>query len=187
MIMPVFIQTLEDPDEHQWMETLYIQHEKLMLSAAAYCLPDSQDVEDVVNDSIIRLYEKTELLRTLDENALSAYIVTAVRNTAFNYLRKQQSVSRRFLYLSDYAEGTLCSDENVEKTVETKDQLELVRGVINRLPEKEQGALRLKIEGGLDNDEIACIMGTTEGNVRQLISRARKHIQEAICQEEVRA
>lgn len=187
MMIPVFIQTLEDPGEHEWMETLYIRHEKLMMSAAAYYLPDSQYVEDVVNDSIIRLYEKIGLLRTLNESALSAYIVTAVRNTAFNHLRRQKTVSRRFLYLSDYAEDTLCSGENVEKTVETKDRLDLVRGMINRLPEKEQGALRLKIEGGLENDEIASIMGTTESNVRQLISRARKHIQEAICREEVRA
>ncbi len=187
MIIPVFIQMLEDPVEHAWMETLYIQHRKLMMSAATYYLSNSHNVEDVVNDSIIKLYEKIDLLRTLDSNALKAYIVTAVRNTAFNYLRKQKSISQHFLYLSDYSEETICADDDVERTVESRDQLTMVRRLINCLPEKEQCAMRLKIEGGLDNEEIAGIMNTSPSNVRQLISRARKHIQEALCREEVRA
>ncbi len=187
MIIPVFIQMLEDPVEHEWMETLYIQHRKLMMSASHYYLSNSQYVEDVVNDSIIRLYEKIDLLRTLDSNALKAYIVTVVRNTAFNYLRKQKSISQHFLYLSDYSAETICADDNVEQTVESRDQLALVRILINGLPEKEQCAIRLKIEGGLEYEEIAEIMNTSPSNVRQLISRARKHIQEALCREEVRA
>ena len=44
---------------------------------------------------------------------------------------------------------------------------------MSRLPLRQRRVLKLSAVSGLDNDEIASVMGLSEGNVRQLLHRAR--------------
>lgn len=187
MIMPVFIQMIEDPGDQAWMTDLYTQYYKLMISTASFYLDDHQDVEEIVNDSLLALYRRIDRIRSLEPKALTTYIITTVRNTAFSYLRKQKLINRHFLYLSDYNKECVPAADNVERIAEARDQLDIVHRILNTLPENEHGAIRLKFEEGLDDKEIAEILGITPELVRQIILRARKHIQKALLREEVRA
>ncbi len=187
MIMPVFIQMIEDPVDQEWMTELYTQYHKLMLVTADYYLDNFMDVEEVVNDSFLALYEKIDRIRMLEPKTLTSYIITTVRNTAFGRMRKQKLINRHFLYLSDYSMETIAATEDVERTAESRDRLDEVRRIINTLSEKEQSVIRLKIEMELSDKEIAEELDVSPEVVRQTISRARKHIQKALLREEVRA
>lgn len=63
-------------------------------------------------------------------------------------------------------------DENLPQRLDctAKNVLQL----IGSLPEGQQRVMKLRCIDDLDNDEIARITGYSEGNVRQLLSRARK-------------
>ena len=187
MIMPVFIQMIEDPVDQEWMIELYTQYHKLIFATADYYLDNYMDVEEVINDSMLALYEKIDRIRLLEPKALTSYIITTVRNTAFSRMRKQKLINRHFLYLSDYSMETIASTEDVEKVVESRDQLDEVHRIINALSEKEQSVIRLKYEMGLNDKEIAEELGISQDAVRQHVTRARKHIQKALLREEVRA
>jgi len=187
MIMPVFIQMIEDPVDQEWMAELYTKYQKLMMVTAEYYLDNFMDVEEVVNDSVLALYEKIDRIRALEPKALTSYIITTVRNAAFGRLRKQKLINRHFLYLSDYSMETVAATDDVENIAESRDQLDKVRSIINTLSEKEQSVIRLKIEMGMNDKEIAEELDISQDVVRQTISRARKHIQKALLREEVRA
>lgn len=187
MFVPVLIQMIEDPGDQEWMADLYTKYYKLMISTASFYLENHQDVEEVVNDSLLALYVKLDRIRSLEPKALTTYIITTVRNTAFTRLRRQKMINKHFLYLSDQGKENISAADNVERLVEVRDQLEIVRGIINALPENEQAAIRLRFEEGLEYKEIAEILDVTPDAVRQSIVRARKHIQKALCREEVRA
>ena len=187
MIVPVFIQMIEDPGDQDWMTDLYTKYYKLMISTASFYLDDRQDVEEIVNDSLLALYEKIDRIRSLEPRALTTYIITTVRNTAFTHLRRQKMINKHFLYLSDHGKENISSADDVERLIEARDQLEIVRRIINALPENEQAVIRLRFEMGLDCKEIAEILDVSPDAVRQSIVRARNRIQKALHREEVRA
>lgn len=187
MIMPIFIQMIDDPVDQEWMTGLFMKYHKVMMATAGYYMKDFQDVEEVVNDSLLSLYEKIDRIRSLEPKALTSYIITTVRNAAFSYLRKKKLMNSHFLYLSDYGIEAISATDDVERAAEARDQLDIVHGIINTLSKNEQGAIRLKCEEGLDDKEIAEILGVSPENVRQLITRGRKRILEALHREEVRA
>lgn len=187
MVIPVFIQMIEDPEDQEWMIDIYTQYYKLMLVTAEYYLDNYMDVEEIVNDSVLALYEKIDRIRRLEPKALTSYIITTVRNAAFGRLRKLKLLNHHFLYLSDYSMETIATTEDVGKIVESKDQLDEVHKIINTLSEKEQSVIRLRFEMGLNDQEIAEELGISQEAVRQNVSRARKHIHEALLREEVRA
>ncbi len=187
MIMPVFIQMIEDPADQEWMAGLYTQYQKLMYATADYYLDDYYDIEEVINDGLLALYERIDLIRSLEAKALTSYIITTIRNTAFNCLRKKKLINRHFMYLSDYNAETVSATDDVERIAEARDQLDIVHRIINTLSEKEQAVIRLKFEIGLEDKEIAEILDISPENIRQIISRARKRIRDALHREEVRA
>ena len=187
MIIPVIIQMIEDPADQDWMADLFTKYYKLMISTAAFYLDDHQDVEEIVNDSLLSLYEKIDRIRSLEPKALTSYIVITVRNTSFSYLRRRKQINKHFKYLSDSSKENISATDDVERLVEARDQLEIVHGIINTLSENEQAAIRLRFEMGLDCKEIAEILEVSPDAVRQTILRARNHIQKALHRGEVRA
>ena len=73
MFVPVLIQMIEDPGDQEWMADLYTKYYKLMISTASFYLDNHQDVEEVVNDSLLALYVKLDRIRSLEPKALTTY------------------------------------------------------------------------------------------------------------------
>ena len=87
-MLPVIISTLDDPQDRNFIMQLYLEYEKLLFSTAWKFTSSHHDAEEIVQDSLERLIRKTSVLRQLERCTLVAYIVSTVRNTAINHLRK---------------------------------------------------------------------------------------------------
>ena len=174
--MLVFI--VPDESARDWFNNLYMEHRKLMLVTAEYYLPSRQDADDVVSESLIALYQKMDTIRSMDETALRYYIIRAVRNTAFNHIRKAKLTNLHFLHVSDSVKENLPDESNVEVLVLCRDDLDMVRNVLRELPDKEREVICLKFEDGLENEEIAQIMNISTNSVYRYINRARAHLKE---------
>lgn len=172
MIFPIAILAIENSSDRNYIEKLYIEYHRMMYWQAHKVTCSSQDLDDIVNDACIVLIRKISLLRTLDCNILRAYIISTVRNTALNYLRKQrnaQSENGEEL-IANFLSAEPDPDANLlrEATIN-----ELMAG-IEKLPELDQDVLRMKYIDDLSDKEIGAILGMKHETVRSRLTRARQ-------------
>jgi RNA polymerase sigma-70 factor (ECF subfamily) len=60
--------------------------------------------------------------------------------------------------------------------IEEKDKLRHIQYIINRLPDQQKKLIRMKIWEDLSDGEIEQQTGLTKGNIKVIISRARKMV-----------
>ena len=65
-------------------------------------------------------------------------------------------------------------------------RLDMARSLLDRLPERQAEAVRMRHFDDLDNDEIAATMGISVGNVYTLLSRAYNAMRQMIAKYEDR-
>lgn len=89
-IIPYIILAIEDDGDREFMAWLYIQYQSLLYSEIIRIVQSSTDAEDVLHTVIEKLIDKVGLLRKLDRRGLVNYIITAAKNTAYNYCRDKK-------------------------------------------------------------------------------------------------
>lgn len=176
LMMPLVIQAIADDDDRQYMEQLYKDYHRLMLSTAWAYIKSKADVEDVVSDSCLSLLKKIETLRNMENNALRYYIVATVRNASIDYCRKQQIQNVKFQPKEQETLEQIPDHTNIERKIILAEELQMVQQAIAQLPEHERSALQLKFQRGKKDCEIAQMIGVSESSVRKYIERARRHL-----------
>ncbi|MDR2497590.1 MAG: RNA polymerase sigma factor [Tannerellaceae bacterium] len=132
---------------------------------------DSSDAEDVLQEAYLKLWTKRSELSRID-NA-EAFCVTLVRNICIDRLR-----SAGPLRLPNGEAADSRSASSPEATAIRREELALVKLLIDRLPDKQRLVLRLYGLKEYSLKEIEQITGLSSVNIRVLLSRARKIIKE---------
>ena len=78
---------IENETDQQFMLSLYEKYKPIMFGTVRKYVSDYFVVEDLVQDSLVKLIPKIATLKELERCKLDAYIVYTVRNTAFNYFK----------------------------------------------------------------------------------------------------
>ena len=65
-----------------------------------------------------------------------------------------------------------------DNTVELKDEISIIRSIVDTLPPLQAQVFRMKDIEGYENEELLKIIGCTPDSLRQNLSRARKKIRE---------
>lgn len=174
--MPFVILAMAEGDDKEYMEWLYTEHRLLMYGIAWRYVDDTHQAEDVVSDSCVALMRKISVLRGLDGYALRKYIVSCVRNTAFNSNESRQR--QRKLFAQSYGEADNMPDESacIEEKIELREELDNTIKAMQSLPEREKQIMQMKYLMKMENDEIAQFLDITPDSVRAYVSRARGHI-----------
>lgn len=133
---------------------------------------DSAEAEDVVQDTMIRVWDKRDEWQQLE--SVEAYCLTVARNLALDRSRKMDA-------------------RNVELTPEVREmpdaltpydqmardeQLELVRQLVNELPERQRTIMQLRDVEEKSYKEIAEILQLSEEQVKINLFRARQKIKQ---------
>lgn len=176
LFLPTVIMAMPSEADRDFMEWLYKQHYRLMFSTAWKIFRDKATVEDIVSDSCLALMKKLPLLRSIERNKLSVYIVSTVRNTALNYYDKQKRTNIYIVTGENVEVDSKADKLNLEEKVLLEDEVERVWKAIMQLPEKEQQILRMKYAMEMSDDEIADKVGLSVNSIRKYVSRAREHI-----------
>ena len=90
--------------EEEFMCRLYLENERLMYATAKRYIDDLYTCQVVVQDSLLKLIPKANRLRELDAQVVAGYLVSTVRNTAFDLLRKE---GREQKHQSEWQENEL--------------------------------------------------------------------------------
>jgi RNA polymerase sigma-70 factor (ECF subfamily) len=131
------------------------------------------DAEDVAQDAVLRL---TRQEAPIDEPA--AWMTTVATRLSINVLRSARA--RREAYIGPWLPEPLLEDlePGPAARVELTDSLSLaLLALLERLNPIERAAYLLREVFAYDYAQIADIIERTEVNSRQLVARARKHIE----------
>ena len=133
-----------------------------------------EEAEDVVQDTLIKVWNARD--RWLELDSIEAYSLTIARNLSLDRIKKMENQND-----SLEEQNTERLDENTSTPSERmiqKDKLDIVRNIIDELPEKQRSCLQLRDIEGKSYKEIADILGITEDQVKVNIFRARQTVKQ---------
>jgi RNA polymerase sigma-70 factor, ECF subfamily len=144
---------------------------RLMFHVAHGLLRSTQDAEDAVQEALLKLYRSDGWLRMDDEKA---YLARTVWRTGLDLLARrprgaeplEDAQGREFATAGDSAEASLV--EHGER--------EVLRRMIENLPEELRQPLVLSAIEEMTSREVAIAMGIPEGTVRTRVMRARAEL-----------
>ncbi|GHT55234.1 DNA-directed RNA polymerase sigma-70 factor [Bacteroidia bacterium] len=144
-------------------------HAKLYRIAYKF-LENQQDSEDIVQETYMKLWQKRNDWESLINP--ESFAVTLLKNNCLDYLRKVKPETNPVDGMPIQA-----SDSSFVQ-IENRDQLNHIRFIMKQLPVLQQQVIQLKIWDNHSDEEIEKITGLTKGNIKVLVSRARKKIKE---------
>ena len=131
---------------------------------------DSAEAEDIVQDTMIRVWNKRD--EWAQFNSIEAFCLTVARNLAID--RSQKSEAQNIELTTETQEMSYGSTP--ERQLERSEQMDLVRKLINELPEKQRTIIQLRDIEEKSYKEIADVMQLTEDQVKVTLFRARQRI-----------
>lgn len=164
-------------DDRAFMLDLYKNYYSLARKTIFSITHETKDIEDLVNDSFIKLIDRIPLIRTLDCCKTTAYVVYTFRSVAINYI-KHKKVENKHLYYcedSDMANNPFIFEDDSETRLIRQEEIDLLRNAISMLPEKEKDLLYFKYMLEMKDNDIAEILGIAPNSVRQYLTRARRN------------
>ncbi|HET6168373.1 MAG TPA: RNA polymerase sigma-70 factor [Marmoricola sp.] len=163
MVEPVESSPSDDP---------FIEHRNLLFTVAYEMLGSAADAEDVLQESWLRWADVSQ-----DEvRDPRAYLVRIVTRQSLNRLRTLQR--QRETYVGPWLPEPLITAPDVLEDVELAESVSFAMLlVLETLSPLERAAFVLREVFGFEYDEIADATDRTPAAVRQLVARARNHVQ----------
>ncbi|MBQ9672107.1 MAG: RNA polymerase sigma factor [Prevotella sp.] len=132
------------------------------------------EAEDIVQDTMIKVWNRREQWDEIE--SIEAFCLTICRNLALDRNKKADNQTAQLDDSHDPPDRSYASDPE-EQTVQ-RDRIQLVRQLIEQLPEKQRSCVWLRDIEGKAYKEIAEVMGINEQQVKVNIFRARQTIRQ---------
>jgi len=148
---------------------------KLFVVALRY-MRDRDNAQDVLQDSFVKIFRHLDTFRF--DSPLEAWLRKIVVNTALKALKKDKKLTQSL-------EGDYMINENLHYTnlgFENLSYQHLMR-MIGELPEGCRTIFNLYAIEGFKHQEIAKMLGVTEGTSKSQYSRAKMLLQEKLAVE----
>ena len=133
---------------------------QLMLTARRYLGDD--DAEDTVQDVLLRLWQMVGEMR----QPFDALALRLTRNLCIDKVRRKKPT----VMLTDSGETDQAENDD--------ERIERMMAVVSTLPDLQQTVLRLRHLEGMEMNEIADLIGSSEVAIRKALSRARQAVKQ---------
>ena len=173
--------------DRQRFERMSLPHLGAAYNLALWLVRDPSDAEDIVQTAYMRAFEA---FSNFTGNNIAAWIMTIVRNTAFNWLNKQKRSSNLVSFDEMFHKNEQQHKNTYDLTPEEMINLATTRTqvaeLIGRLPVEFREALFLREIEGYSYKEISEITQVPKGTVMSRLSRARGHLQRLVLDQQRR-
>lgn len=166
------IQPISDdtPDKTAFFNELYQKYCPIMRHQVYKLTGDMSQADDLVQDAILRLIGRYNILRTLNEPQLIFYIVKTVRSVTINTLHKESSQEK---WACEW-EDMIADADTPEQTYLRSENRKELSDAVSQLPQAAQDLLYFRYMLDISNEALAKQYGTSQENIRQRLSRARR-------------
>lgn len=133
---------------------------------------DSAEAEDIVQDTLIRVWNKREEWSKFD--SIEAYCLTVAKNLAID--RSQQKEAQN-VELTPETQETPDASSPYDQLV-NDEKMKIIHQLVNELPEKQRLIMQLRDIEGESYKEISRVLQLTEEQVKVNLFRARQKIKQ---------
>ncbi|MDL2205633.1 sigma-70 family RNA polymerase sigma factor [Eubacteriales bacterium OttesenSCG-928-N13] len=182
--IPWVIFAIDNEADRDFMLQLYKDHHPIMIGEARRMLRSDDHSEDMVSDACIALIAKIKTLRSLDPCKLRAYVVSTIRNTCLNYIKKRDRQAKYMFWDSEELITNVESDEpdTLDLMVQSV-EIASLKTALKLLPERQCTLLQLKYYDRLSDQEIGDLLSINSNSVRSALTTARRNLVKLMEQE----
>jgi RNA polymerase sigma-70 factor (ECF subfamily) len=170
------ISRFQNGDERAYVE-LVNRYKDRLLNFVFQFLGDIEQAEDVVQDTMLRLYEKKHYYKEIAK--FSTWIYTIARNLANTELRKKKR--RKTTNLSQLSKERQFEipaiQDNVDQSLQNEFINDRIQSAISNLPEHFKVVIILRDIQELSYEDISNIVEVPLGTIKSRINRARIQLQ----------
>lgn len=166
--------TTQNLSDQEFMAQIYRDYNRLMFYIVKQHVNDPRHWDDIIQDSLTRLIGKVSTLRTCNEKALASYVSITVRNTAFNYLRRQQKEQNEVISIATADNMILDDGQTLDEYLISNEKLEQLSKLWPSVDAEARQLLEGKYILGYDDRQLASMLGCQPNSVRMKLTRARR-------------
>ena len=154
-------------------KTIFLPCHQQLYRVAYRLTGNREDAEDIVQDTYLKIWNSRDRLGQLDNPA--AFCMTTLKNLFVDFLRRKRGDRGSGINSDDV---TVPADIDIGNQIEQRDSVNIVTQLIEQLPDNQRDVIRMRDIADLPFEEIEAATGLSPGNIRTLLSRARKKIKE---------
>ncbi len=151
---------------------LYVDRVYAFFAYRATSPTDAEDLTAATFERIVRAADRYDQAK----GALATWIFAIAENVLIDHYRQQGRRDEQSL--PDGDDGTI--DAMVSFDAPSEGLPPALQQAVAALGEREQQAIGLRFGGDLSGREIAALLGTTEANVHQILSRALRRMRQQL-------
>lgn len=172
-------------------ESLFRRHNAAMIRFATGIVRSRHVAEEVVQDTWVSVLGRIDLFE--GRSSLASWIYAILVNKARTVAKREG----RIVFFDDASDGDGLADafdgrgrwRNIpelwdeltpDRHVEGRSVLQHVEAAIEALPPVQRAVLMLRSQQELEPKEVCALLGTSEGNMRVLLHRARVNVRNAL-------
>lgn len=175
--MLIYLAMIDSDADKSKFEIIYNSYKNLMLYQANKILGDTNDTEDVVHESFLKIIKIIDEIEVAKCPKTRNLVVTIVERTAIDLYRRRQKVP------------IVAMDEEYINVPEPKDIEDLhdktdFAAAMAMLPTRYREVLLLRYDSGFTEAEVAVILSMSQENVHKTVQRAKKKLGEILERQE---
>ena len=163
---------------HDEWKLIYEKYYKALYLYALSLTGNSLDAEDLLQETFVKAF-----LSYKDTGSIKSWLIIVLRNEYFNLLRKRKREVHEDAYLA--LENKASYESNVLDNIIQNEERRQLYLAIRKLPIAMQEILIESVYLNMKDEEIALLHQTSQENVRQIRSRAKKKLIEFMKEGEV--
>jgi RNA polymerase sigma-70 factor (family 1) len=171
------IHVAHNRDERSYKQLFLLFYNPLYRFAFSICKAN-EAAEEIVSDVMVKVWTMQHSLADIQN--LKVYLFKAIRNTAFNYLSREQKHTS--CELGDFYIELDSNLYQPEETALKKELIENVSAAIKQLPPKCQMVYKLVREDGFTYKEVAAILDISEKTVDRHLNIALHKLTSSLMQ-----
>ncbi len=164
--------------DEEAFSTLARRYARASYVTALSILGEPADADDAVQDALVRAWSRLDQCR--DTDRFGGWLITVVRRTALNHLRKLRAGPE---LLTGHDEGATSRDEAARELLLSEERRRLLRALETLSPGQREVILLHDVQG-MRHGEVSEALGISEVMSRRHLSDARRRMREQLTKEE---
>ena len=180
----LMIDEITQEDERELLRRLFFTYAPKMKLLAQSILKNEADAEDALHDTFLLVIRYRKKFVQADEIETMRLLVIYSRSVCFNRLRREKRIRAHIVPESPTDAGDPQpaadipdADADPTKLLLTKEQSDLLRRAIDRLPSPAREIVWLRYYAGHTNVEIGALLGIKPSTVGSTLRRSLAKIQ----------
>ena len=177
------IDYLDNDSDKAFVENLYIEYMPFLRSRVYRHIQDINVCNDLAHDCIISMIKHLDIVKSLPENKIRAYISVSINNLVINYLkRSSKQLANNICDLGD----TYCLSDGVsiEDEIEQKYAYEAIKAGFDKLCDRDKSIIIMKYDLELNDSQIADVLNIKKDSVRMTVLRSVRNLKKQIKKQE---